>query len=327
VNQPRVSVIIATWSVQGVIARCLNCVERQEVPGGFETIVVEDASTDGTADVLRQRSDQLRIIWNDRNEGFSRANNRAADQAKGDVLCFLNADAELVTRDVLARLADVLQTPGIGIAGPKIVNPDGSLQPSCAAHPTVLRALVVGCGLQRVLPQQLVRRLAPEFWSHEHPLDTDWLLGAVLVVRRDLFRELGGFWSTLYSEDQDLAYRAQRLGWRVRYDDAAVVMHVGNFSFGQQGSDALRAARVAHAELTFLRAHYAWPRAVAIRAVVGGGYAARALLHALLGHTSEAAIYRAMARVYASYRPAPVPQPTIAGASPPGRRQPFARAR
>ena len=292
--------LIASWNAAPVLDRCLASLAHQELPGGFETVVVDNGSTDETPEVLRRHADRVRVIRNERNAGFSAANNQAARAARGDVLFLLNSDTELLAPDVLALLAEAAETPGVGLAGPKLLNPDGTLQPSCAGHPTIVRSLVVGAGLQRLLPQDALRRIAPEFWAHDRTIDTGWLMGCALAIRADLYRELGGLWPTEYSEDEDLAYRVQQRGLAVRFVAPASVMHVGNFTIGQRRSDAQRAACVAEAELAFLATHYSRPRAAAIRAIVGFGYAARALAHGLLGRTSRADVFRSMARVYAN---------------------------
>jgi GT2 family glycosyltransferase len=203
---------------------------------------------------------------------------------------------------VLEHLADTLGDAAVGVAGPMLVNPDGSLQPSCAAHPSIRVALLVGAGLHRLLPDRVLARLAPQFWSHDRAIDTGWLMGAALAVRADFFHELGGFWPLMYGEDEDLAYRAQQRGLRVRFDRSVRVMHLGNHSAAQRWSSAERAERVAAAELEFLRAHASRTHAATIRAIVGAAYAARWLAHSLLGRRRQAAIYRAMARVYTSGR-------------------------
>jgi GT2 family glycosyltransferase len=293
-------VIIPSWNAGDVLGRCLESLERQELAGGFETIVVDNGSTDGTQELLRRHAGRVRVISNDHNTGYSNANNQAAREARGDILFLLNSDTELLAPDTLERLFEVVEAPGVGLAGPLLLNPDGSVQPSCAAHPGVIRALVIGTGLHRLLPQRALRRLAPEFWSHDRPIDTGWLLGAAVAVRADVFRALGGLWLTEYAEDEDLAYRVQRQGLRVRFDNSARIMHVGNHTLGKSRTDAQRAAKVAEAELAFLRTHYPRRRTVLIRAIVGGSYAARALVHRALGHGARAALYRAMAGVYAS---------------------------
>src|SRR5437016_12012726 len=108
------------------------------------------------------------------------------------------------------------------------------------------------------------------------------------------------------------------MGLRVRYDNSARVMHVGNSSYGQRQSDVGRAVLVARTELSFLRTHHSCARAFAIRAISGAGYAVRALLHRLLGHSTRAAIFGAMARVYATQRPVTVVRP-VDGTSPSAR--------
>jgi GT2 family glycosyltransferase len=292
------SVIIATWNAADVLGACLDSVERQAVAGGAETIVVDNASTDSTQELLRNYEARVRVILNDVNARYAGANNQAAELAQGEILFFLNSDAELRGTDVLERLADALEDREVAIAGPLLVNPDGSLQPSCGAHPGLGRALLVGVGAHRLLPDSVRARIAPDHWSHDRSADTDWVMGAALAIRADLFRELGGFWETTYAEEQDLAYRAQERGLRVRFEHSASVMHIGNHSLAQQWSDAVRAARVAQAELAFLKAHYGRARAAAIRAVTGTAYAGRALAFRLLGRRPRARVYAAMARVY-----------------------------
>ena len=301
----RVSVIIASWNAGAVLGACLERLREQEVAGGYETIVVDNGSTDDTPEVLRRHADGIRVIRNDHNAGFSAANNQAAEQARGEILFFLNSDTELLAPDTLGHVARTFSDPGVGIAGPRLVNPDGTLQPSCAAHPTVLRALLVMTGLHLLLPDSLLARVHPDRWSHSAARDVDAVKGAALAIRADVFRRVGGFWPTLYGEEQDLAYRVQQEGLRVRFDPRPQVMHVRNHSLGQRQTSTQRAERVAQAELLFLHTHYGPVRREAIRLVVAGGLAARALAHRLLRRRPVAEAYRAMTRVYWLGRAAP----------------------
>ena len=294
----RVSVIIATWNAADVLGACLDSVLAQEVPGGFETIVVDNASTDDTASLLGRYDGRIRVITNDHNAAYAGANNLAAREARGEVLFFLNSDTELRGPGVLERVAAAATAEGVGLAGPRLVNPDDTLQPSCAAYPTVARMLLVGVGLHRVLPDRVLARVTPQFWTHSQPLDTDWLMGAALAVRADVFARLGGFWPTLYSEETDLAYRARRQGLLVRFESRATVMHIGNHSHAKRITDTQRAKQMACAEMEFLEAHYRPARRVAIRAIGVLSYGMRSIAHALLGRTARAAVYRSMAAVY-----------------------------
>ena len=299
----RVSAIVPSWNGADVLGPCLARLAAQEVTGGLETIVVDDASTDGTPEVLRRHAEHIRVIRNERNAGFAAANNQAATRARGEILFFLNSDTELLGRDAVERLARAFDDPGVGLAGPRLVNPDGTLQPSCGAHPSVIRALLVMSGVHRMLPDRLLPRVNPERWSHDRARDVDWVKGAAVAVRADVFRGVGGFWPALYAEEQDLAFRVRQRGLRVRFEAAPRVMHVGNHSFGQLLSRAERAERVARAELRFLRTHYRPLRRTTIRLIVWTGFTARAVAHGMLRRGEPAAVYRAMARVYGFGRP------------------------
>jgi GT2 family glycosyltransferase len=305
VGDLRISVIIASWNAARFLDPCLDSLATQQVRGGFETIVIDNASTDGTAELLRRRGEAVRIITNDHNAGFSAANNAGAEVARGDVLLFLNSDTELLAPDVLERLAEAAEQDDVGIVGPRLVNPDGTVQSSCAGHPSVTRALAVATGVHRVLPDRVRARIAPEGWSHDRSIDTGWVMGAALAIRASVFGEVGGFWSTttMYAEDEEIAFKVQQRGLRVRYDTSIRVLHHGNGSNALRWTDAERAERIASAERAFLCQYYSRPRALAIRAIVGAGYAARALVHGLLGRRDRSAAFRAMASAYAGGSP------------------------
>jgi GT2 family glycosyltransferase len=292
----RHSAIVVTWNAGEVLDRCLESLSLQEVDGGLETIVVDNASTDGTEAVLARHADRIRVIRNDRNLGFSLGNNQGAAGASGELLHFLNSDTELLDRDVLQRLAGTLDEHGVGLAGPRLVNPDGTLQPSCTAYPTVLRALVVSSGLHRVLPDRALARVSPRHWSHDESRNTDWLLGAALSVRAEVFREVGGFWPIQYAEEEDLARKIQQRGLAVRYVHDVSVMHVQNFSNQQRWSSPERGGREAAAKAAFLAKHYSRPSAAAIRLITAGGLAGRSAILRRMGEIERADAYRAMAR-------------------------------
>jgi GT2 family glycosyltransferase len=292
----RHSVIVVTWNADAVLDRCLETLRTQEVEGGIETIVVDNASTDGTAAVLARHEDHVRVIRNDENVGFSLGNNQGAADASGEVLHFLNSDTELLQPDALQRLADELGRPGVGLVGPRLENPDATLQSSCRAHPTVLRALVVGAGLHRLLPNAVLPLVFPAGWSHDETREVDWVVGAALSVREDAFREAGGFWPIQYAEEQELAWQIQRQGRVVRFVADVRVKHVENVSNQQRWSLAQRAARTAEAERAFVAKNYSPLRGAAVLRITATGHLARSAVLRRLGHTERADVYAAMAR-------------------------------
>ena len=292
------SVIIVTWNAAAVLDRCLASVARQAVDGNLETIVVDNASTDDTEAVLDRHAGRVRVIRNAENLGFSGGNNQGAEAATGEVLHFLNSDTELLHPDALRRLGDALRVHDVGMVGPRLVQPDGALEPSCTAHPTVAASLAVALGLHRILPNRARARVYPRAWSHDESRTMDWLVGAALSVRADLFRAVGGFWPIQYGEEADLARKVQDHGYTVRFVHDVSVMHVGNVSNQQRFSSPDRAGRAARAEVAYLDRHVGGLRAAAIRSIVGAGHAGRAAVLGLLGELERAAVYRSMAAVY-----------------------------
>ncbi len=299
VQDVRVSAVIPSWNGAAVLGPCLDSIARQVVAGGLETIVVDDGSTDATPEVLRGHAGVC-LLSNDRSVGYSAATNQGAAAARGRVLVLLNSDTELVGSDTIERLATAAETPNIGLVGPMLLNVDGTLQPSCGAHLRVSGALVLMSGLHRLLPDRVRARVTPHTWSHDRSRDVDWVKGAAMAIRADLFRELGGLWPALFGEETDLAFRVRKQGLRIRFERTARVVHRGGYSLDQKLSEAERAVRVADSQKLLLVTHYGRLRRVTIRGILLAGYGARAVIHSLLGRRSRAVVFREMARVMAS---------------------------
>jgi N-acetylglucosaminyl-diphospho-decaprenol L-rhamnosyltransferase len=293
----RYSVIIATWNAGDALRDCLESVTDQRLDGPLETIVVDNASTDGTPELLARLGDRVRTIRSEENLGYSGGINHGAQAATGDVIFIVNSDTVLRPK-ALQRLADALRDSAVGLAGPRYEWPDGTLQHGCASHPTVAGALLMGAGIHRLLPDAARARVAPLHWSHDRSRDVDVVMGAVLAIRASLFHELGGLWPLMYGSENDLAWRIQRRGLAVRFVADAHVMHVGNWSNRKRYPRPGRAARVGRAELAFLAEHYSPWRAEAIRVALTVAFGARAMILRATGHP-RGSYYGALARVYA----------------------------
>ena len=229
-ESPLVSIVIPVHNKIAYTMRCLDSVAKQtSLP--YEVIVVDDASTDATEDVLR-RVPGLRLVVNDANEGFLRSTNKGAAEAEGDYIVFLNNDTEVREGwlDVLVETADADEM--IGIVGAKLVYPDGRLQ---EAGGIIWRD---GAGWN------FGRLDRPGRSRYNYLRDVDYCSGACLLVRRALFESLGGFderYAPAYYEDTDLAFAARDIGYRVVYQPLAqVVHHEGVTSGTDLGSGAKR---------------------------------------------------------------------------------------
>lgn len=257
---PDVSVVVVSHNTRELLTRCLDAVAAQD--GVFETLVVDNASTDGSAALVRERFPGVELVVLEDNVGFARANNLGFERCRGEYVLLLNPDCFLEP-DALRRLvASARRRPEAGALGPRLHNPDGSLQRSAWPFPRPARLLAEAVLLHRPLRRLgLIEDLGT--WAHDEERAVDFLVGACLLLRRDALAEVCGFderfW--LYGEEADLCLRLARRGWKVVLVPDARALHVGGASSG--GSPA-RLRHFYRGQKTFLRKHggpLAWPLA------------------------------------------------------------------
>ncbi|MCB9138666.1 MAG: glycosyltransferase family 2 protein [Caldilineaceae bacterium] len=238
------SIIIATWNNAGDIQACLA-----SLPAGFrdltgEVIVVDNASTDDTAERIAANFPAVTLLRNAENEGFARANNRGMVQARGRYILLLNPDT-IVEPGALQMLSAYLdEQPHVGAAGPRLARPDGTIQRSCLRFVS-LRALVTGyLRGGDYLPAATSR-----------PSRVEGLSGAALLLRRRALDEVGLLDERffMYGEDTDICYRLNQAGWAVCYYPSAHIIHLGGQSAGQIPAETYVRRRMA--QLQFVRKH------------------------------------------------------------------------
>jgi len=241
-RSPSISVVVLAWNGAAYIADCLEALAAQDYPA-LEILVVDNGSTDGTPDIVAQRFPQARLICNHRNLGFSAGNNVGLRAASGELLVLLNVDTQ-VHASWLAALADAFGDPSIGIAGCKLLYPDGSIQHA--------GGFVYG---PRGEADHL-GRFAPDDGRFDKPAEVEYVTGAALAVRRTVLDQIGlldeGF-SPIYYEDTDLCFRARAAGWRVVYVPQAVVTHYESTTFSAETYE--RKSALHQGRLRFLLKH------------------------------------------------------------------------
>jgi len=193
-----------------------------------ELLIVDNACTDGTAVKVRELVPTARVLVNDRPKGFAENCNQGIAASRGRYVLLLNPDVRHRPGSLDALVAFMDAHPEAGIAGPKLLNPDGSLQLSCRHFSTPFLFLLRGLGMERMLertPAQ--RRVLMQDWDHAAARDVDWVLGAALIARREAIEEVGVLDPAyfLYCEDQDWCYRMWTRGWSVYYVPGSVMTH------------------------------------------------------------------------------------------------------
>jgi N-acetylglucosaminyl-diphospho-decaprenol L-rhamnosyltransferase len=223
-----VSVVVVTWNALTYLERCLESVR------GYETIVVDNGSTDGTVELVRERFPDVRLIEQE-NRGMGGGNNAGMRAASGRYAFLLNADAWVVG-DAVERLVAVAdEHPDAAIVGPRLLNPDGSLQRSVRGDPTLWRLATEYLFLRKLGPRSsLFNAFYGGGFAHDEMRTVESLLGAALLVRRQTADAVGLFDENffMFSEETDWLYRFRQAGWSVLFFPGAEVVHVGGASHG-----------------------------------------------------------------------------------------------
>ncbi len=226
---PRLSVIVLQYNKPDLTRECLW--SFFDLCGtGHEVVLVDNASTDPLAAGVADAFPPVRMIRRARNDGFGAGNNEGARNAHGDILLLLNNDTVTAMDFVTPVLEFFAAHPAAGIAGPRILNPDGSLQLSCGQLPSFGREFA-----DKLVAHGMERSWGPaRAWArrtHASAHRTGWVTGAALFIRADLFRKMGGFDPAyfMFFEDKDLCLRAAEAGMETWYlPEAAVVHHRGS---------------------------------------------------------------------------------------------------
>jgi N-acetylglucosaminyl-diphospho-decaprenol L-rhamnosyltransferase len=226
---PELSIVVVNWNGGELFRRCIESVRRHPPSMPYEIIVVDNASTDDSLAWARSLEPPLRIITNTENVGFARANNQAFAQGRSALVFLLNADAEVMA-GTLDRLAATLrQHPRAAMCAPRLLNTDGTLQPSVWPNPlTPLHIVLSSLGLWRLLPRALRGRLLyGDQWTYDSLRAVPMAGGAALMIRRETIDEVQGFAECfpMYGEDYEWGLRVRRAGWVVLFEPGVTVMH------------------------------------------------------------------------------------------------------
>lgn len=223
------SIIVAACNARPYIERTLEELSATD----HELIVVDCASTDGTSSLVRDRFRGARLVELEVNPGYGSALNEGARFASGGYLLLLNADAWPAAGGVEQLVAFADTVPSAGAVGPRLLNPDGSLQRSVRGFPTLWRLATEYYFLRWLAPRsRLLNAFYEAGFAHDSVKDAEFLVGAVLLVRREAFDEVGGFDPSffMFNEEVDLCYRFRSRGWRVIFFPGADFFHMGGAS-------------------------------------------------------------------------------------------------
>src|ERR1700692_376549 len=233
---PEVSVVVINYNTGYLLDRMFAALEAAKASFRIEFIVVDNASTDNSIEILENRYPSVTLIRNPMNVGFGRANNQAIPHVRGRYILLLNTDAFVASDTLEKTVAFMSDHPLCGVLGVKLVGGDGALQPSCRYFPTPWNVFLERSGLSRLFPNH---RLVDDMtWDHGSVRQCDWVPGCYYLARSEVIRQVGLFDPRyfLYYEEVDHCRAVRAAGWQVIYYPFTEVVHIGGESAKTDGA-------------------------------------------------------------------------------------------
>jgi N-acetylglucosaminyl-diphospho-decaprenol L-rhamnosyltransferase len=260
-----VSVVVVNYNTGHLLEQMFAALEAARGRLHLQVIIVDNASRDGSAEIVRKRCPGVELIENSTNLGFARANNLALPRVRGRYILLLNTDA-LVASDTLQKTVEFMDAhPEYGVLGVKLVGPDGKLQPSCRYFPTPWNLFVISNRIGEWLSRRFFpgTRLVDDMsWDHASVRECDWVPGCYYLVRREVIDRVGLFDPRffLYYEEVDHCRAVRQAGWRVIYYPFTQVVHIGGESAKSEPLLTQSAGQILplhiESQLLYFRKHY-----------------------------------------------------------------------
>ena len=261
-----VSIVIVSFNTKEVTRQCLEHVQKHAAVVRHEVLVVDNASGDGSADMVAAEFPRARLIRLPENKGFAGGNNPAMKIARGRYILLLNSDAFLAEGVLEKTIHYMDDHQGIGVLGCKLTDPDGTLQPSARMLPGPLNKILHITGLAaRFSKSKFFGRVDFTWWDHSEPKPVGWVVGAFFLIRRETMENIGVLDDRyfLYFEEIDYCLSARRAGWDVVFYPYASVIHLGGQSSVKTGKRVSAKGRQMIAiritsEFRYYRKMYGW---------------------------------------------------------------------
>ena len=260
------SIIIVNYNTKDLLRGCIDSVLQYTTDIKYEIIVVDNNSSDGSTNMLKEEYKAIRLIENAKNVGFARANNQGMSIASGQFILLLNSDTVLLD-NVLIKLVNFLKVnKQVGIVGPKVLNEDKSLQFSFGKFPGIKaeleRTFFLEYRLTRMRMQNDLRL------SANVPFSVDWVSGCCFMIRREVYEKIGGLDEQffLFNEEVDWCLRVKKAEWLVFYVPKCEIIHYGGKSTQKNYYIFIKSRY--HSRLLFFKKHYSISRQLVFRSIV-----------------------------------------------------------
>lgn len=225
-----VSVIIVAWNVREFLQKCLESVLKETKGIEFEVIYVDNASKDDSVEMVRSQFLDVRIIENDENKGFIKANNQGIEIARGRYVLLLNSDTIVLDNAIAKTVRFADDCREAGVVGCRVLNPDMTLQRSCFMYPSVLNMFLSATYLYKVFPRsRFFGRDRMTWWDYDDIREVETVCGCYSLVRKEAINQAGVMDQKyfMYGDDPDWCYRINKAGWKIMFTPGASIIHYG----------------------------------------------------------------------------------------------------
>lgn len=235
-NQIDLSIIIVSWKVKDYLKNCLRSVNEHKGTLSLEIFVVDNNSSDGTAQMVKEEFSNVQLIANDFNVGFAKACNQALRKAQGEFILLLNPDTEILN-EALVKMVDFMkQNPAVGLSSCKILNPDKTLQLSIRKFPNLISQILILLKIHNFFPRlKPIKNYYQLDFDYSHFQEVDQIMGAFFMIRKKVIDQIGfldeKFW--IWLEEVDFCKRVKEAGWKIVYNPQAEIIHHKAGSFSQ----------------------------------------------------------------------------------------------
>lgn len=266
-----VTVAIVNWNSKEILRDCLNSLLKQTKDINYEIIISDNASTDGAQEMIEKEFPQVKLLKNEGNLGFAKANNRSIRIAKGKYVLLLNPDTIFIENSI-KRIFDFMENnPEIGISGCQLLNKDKTIQPSAGYFYSIVKVMMWMTWLDRLpfFSNKAIHIKKTDFFTKKR--ETDWVMGAFFMIRKSVIERIGmldeDFW--MYVEETEFCYRAKQQGWKVVFNPETKLIHLGQVTLGKKVAllkeyNGLSILYKKHPELGSLKALKFWLKIGAI---------------------------------------------------------------
>ncbi len=256
-NITEVSVVVVNWNTQDILRDCLRSIYEQCGEIDIEVIVIDNASTDGSVEMVKKDFPQVTLIENSQNRGFSAANNQGIDISKGRYVLLLNSDTVVLDNAIAKTAAFADSHPEAAVVGCRVLNPGRTLQPTCFMFPSILNMLLSSTYLYKLFPKnKFFGRERMTWWNRNDIREVDVVTGCFMLVRQDAIKKVGSMDEQffMYGEETDWCYRFKQAGWKILFTPCAEIIHLGGQSAQKRATTMV--VQLRKSILQFMKKHH-----------------------------------------------------------------------